>query len=237
MATREAACHCGQLRLEVEGEPFAVSICNCLACQRRTGSAFGMQGGSRRTRCRSRAASTTTRASPTRRTASHTPSISAPSAARRSSTRSRTTRTWSSSLSARLRILLPPPTESGYDSRRHPWIGLPDSIERRRPEIWEPVARLYEAGEYAEAVERGGKCSRPIPTTLASSTTSPAARAWRGDGGCDRAPAPGHRALRAAALTRYRGLGLRPDPRRAGVQGTRPERMIGTSSHRLGLVV
>ena len=46
MATREAACHCGQLRLEVDGDPFAVSICNCLACQRRrTGSAFGMQAG------------------------------------------------------------------------------------------------------------------------------------------------------------------------------------------------
>ena len=43
MTTREAACHCGQLRLEVTGDPFAVSICNCLACQRRTGSAFGMQ--------------------------------------------------------------------------------------------------------------------------------------------------------------------------------------------------
>ena len=42
---RVAACHCGQLRLEVSGEPFAVSICNCLACQRRTGSAFGMQAG------------------------------------------------------------------------------------------------------------------------------------------------------------------------------------------------
>ena len=45
MANREATCHCGQLRLTVEGEPFAVSICNCLACQRRTGSAFGMQAG------------------------------------------------------------------------------------------------------------------------------------------------------------------------------------------------
>jgi hypothetical protein len=45
MAARDAACHCGQLRLKVEGDPFAVSICNCLACQRRTGSAFGMQAG------------------------------------------------------------------------------------------------------------------------------------------------------------------------------------------------
>lgn len=48
MPTREAACHCGQLRLEVEGEPFAVSICHCLSCQRRTGSAFGMQAGFKR---------------------------------------------------------------------------------------------------------------------------------------------------------------------------------------------
>jgi hypothetical protein len=42
MATRDAACHCGQLRLEVEGDPSVVSICHCLACKRRTGSAFGM---------------------------------------------------------------------------------------------------------------------------------------------------------------------------------------------------
>ena len=45
MSTRAAACHCGQLRLEVAGDPFAVCICNCFACQRRTGSAFGMQAG------------------------------------------------------------------------------------------------------------------------------------------------------------------------------------------------
>ena len=43
MSAREAACHCGQLRLEVTGDPFVVSICHCLDCQRRTGSAFGMQ--------------------------------------------------------------------------------------------------------------------------------------------------------------------------------------------------
>ena len=45
MVSRDAACHCGQLRLEVTGDPLRVSICNCLACQRRTGSAFGMQAG------------------------------------------------------------------------------------------------------------------------------------------------------------------------------------------------
>jgi hypothetical protein len=43
VATRDAACTCGQLRLTVEGEPVRISMCHCLACQRRTGSAFGIQ--------------------------------------------------------------------------------------------------------------------------------------------------------------------------------------------------
>jgi hypothetical protein len=41
--TREAACSCGQLRVTVDGGPIRVSICHCLACQRRTGSVFGVQ--------------------------------------------------------------------------------------------------------------------------------------------------------------------------------------------------
>jgi hypothetical protein len=43
MQRREASCSCGQLRVTVEGDPVRVSICHCLACQRRTGSAFGYQ--------------------------------------------------------------------------------------------------------------------------------------------------------------------------------------------------
>jgi hypothetical protein len=41
--TREAACSCGQLRVSVEGDPVRISVCHCLACKRRTGSAFGYQ--------------------------------------------------------------------------------------------------------------------------------------------------------------------------------------------------
>jgi hypothetical protein len=40
MSTRTASCSCGQLRLEVEGDPAGVGICSCLACQQRTGSVF-----------------------------------------------------------------------------------------------------------------------------------------------------------------------------------------------------
>ena len=43
MKTRNAACSCGQLSLVVRGEPKRVSVCHCLACQRRTGSVFGAQ--------------------------------------------------------------------------------------------------------------------------------------------------------------------------------------------------
>jgi hypothetical protein len=43
MTTRRAACSCGQLHLTTEGEPLRVSMCHCLACQRRTGSTYGAQ--------------------------------------------------------------------------------------------------------------------------------------------------------------------------------------------------
>lgn len=40
MPSRTASCTCGQLRIEVDGEPCGVGVCHCLACQRRTGSVF-----------------------------------------------------------------------------------------------------------------------------------------------------------------------------------------------------
>jgi hypothetical protein len=43
MNTRLASCSCGQLQAEVRGEPLRVTLCHCLACQRRTGSVFGEQ--------------------------------------------------------------------------------------------------------------------------------------------------------------------------------------------------
>jgi hypothetical protein len=43
MTRRTAACSCGQLSAQVDGEPLRISICHCLACQRRTGSVFGEQ--------------------------------------------------------------------------------------------------------------------------------------------------------------------------------------------------
>jgi hypothetical protein len=43
MTQRVATCSCRQLMLRATEEPLRVSICHCHACQRRTGSAFGVQ--------------------------------------------------------------------------------------------------------------------------------------------------------------------------------------------------
>ena len=39
--TRRAACSCGQLHLDVDGEPSRIWTCHCLECQRRTGAVAG----------------------------------------------------------------------------------------------------------------------------------------------------------------------------------------------------
>ena len=40
MTTRTASCTCGQLRIDVHGEPLGSGVCHCFVCQRRTGSVF-----------------------------------------------------------------------------------------------------------------------------------------------------------------------------------------------------
>ena len=39
---RTATCSCGQLKVTCDGDPVRVSMCHCLACQKRTGSAFAL---------------------------------------------------------------------------------------------------------------------------------------------------------------------------------------------------
>lgn len=40
---RQASCQCGRLTARCEGEPVRISVCHCLNCQRRSGSAFAAQ--------------------------------------------------------------------------------------------------------------------------------------------------------------------------------------------------
>jgi hypothetical protein len=45
VVTRKASCCCGQLSIEVDGEPRGVGVCHCFACQQRTGSVFAALAG------------------------------------------------------------------------------------------------------------------------------------------------------------------------------------------------
>ena len=156
MATREASCHCGQLRLTVDGEPFAVSICNCLACQRRTGSAFGMQAGFKADRVTVEGRySDYARVSDEADRKEHVFHFCPDCGSQVFYTEPTEPDLVVVSVGAFADPTFPAPTESGYDSRRHPWIGLPESVARHAAEVWETVQPLYEAGKYAEAADRG----------------------------------------------------------------------------------
>jgi hypothetical protein len=155
-ASREAACHCGQLRLEVTGDPFAVSICHCLACQRRTGSAFGMQAGYRANQVRiSGRFNDYARISDEADRKEHVFHFCPDCGSQVFYTEPSDPDLVVVSTGAFADPTFPPPTESGYDWRRHPWVGLPDSVERQQYELWDAVRPLLAEGRYAEAADRG----------------------------------------------------------------------------------
>lgn len=164
MATREAACHCGQLRLEVDGDPFSVSICHCLACQRRTGSAFGMQAGFREEQVRVFGRfSDFVRVSDEADRKEHVFHFCPDCGSQVFYTEPTEPGLIVVSVGTFADPSFPPPTESGYDSRRHHWVDLPESIQRYAPEVWESVRPLYEAGRYAEAADRGRELIEEYP--------------------------------------------------------------------------
>jgi hypothetical protein len=154
MATREAACHCGQLRLEVEGDPFVVSLCHCLACQRRTGSAFGMQAAFRpdqvtvvgRYHDYSRISDEADRKE-------HVFHFCPECGSQVFYTEPDEAEFIVVSVGSFADPSFPPPTESGYEARRHPWVTLPDSIVRQDLGVWDEVHPLYAAGRYAQAAD------------------------------------------------------------------------------------
>jgi hypothetical protein len=129
MATRAAACSCGQLRLEAEGDPIRISICHCLACQRRTGSVFSMQA---------------------RYTADHVNVVGRSSDYVRVSDEGDEERTFHFCPDCGATVFFtgsnapgviavpvgafadpsfPPPTVSVWEARRHSWVAVPAAIE------------------------------------------------------------------------------------------------------------
>jgi hypothetical protein len=110
----------------------------------------------------------------------------------------------------------PPPTESGYDSRRHPWLELPDSIQRNATELWwDSALPPYEAGKYAEAAARGRELIEARPDRPYLYYSVRAARASRAGRSTGRAPPPGNRHVGGLSRDGQSGLRLRPDSRPA----------------------
>jgi len=134
MSTRTAACHCGQLSLEVVGEPFVVSICNCLACQRRTGSAFGMQAAFRPDQVKIEGRfSDYTRISDEADRKPHVFHFCPECGSQVFYTEPSEPDLVVVSVGSFADPAFPPPVESGYESRRHPWVSLPASVQRHGP--------------------------------------------------------------------------------------------------------
>jgi hypothetical protein len=129
MRSRTASCCCGQLRIEIRGEPVAVGVCHCLACQRRTGSVFAalaaftapyevtgtateyVREGDQGARFRFRFCPVCGT------TLFHTEE-------------GREGTSVSVSVGAFADPGFPPPRVSVYDCRRHPWLRLPEGVTR-----------------------------------------------------------------------------------------------------------
>lgn len=129
--TRDASCSCGQIRVVVEGDPVRVSICHCCACQKRTGSAFGVQARWPKDRATIEGKSQTWR-----RIGDDGTTLEFHFCPNCGST------VWYTQDVAPELIAIavgafgdptfPAPTRSNYDHCRHAWVRLPDAVEGSR---------------------------------------------------------------------------------------------------------
>ena len=121
-----ASCCCGQLQIEVQGEPLGVGLCHCLACQRRTGSVFAALAAFK---------------APFKVSGTATEFVRAGDHGSRfrfrfcpvcGSTVFHTEEGGGGHVSVAVGAFadprFPPPQDSVYDSRRHPWVALPAGV-------------------------------------------------------------------------------------------------------------
>jgi hypothetical protein len=128
MTQRVASCSCGQLTVTTIEEPIRVSVCHCLACQRRTGSTYGIQA--RFTRAQVTIAGDSKQYvlvgdEGGKATFNFCPNCGA------------TVHYLNEGRESEIAIPVgtfaepgfPPPTFSVYEERMHLWVGLPENIE------------------------------------------------------------------------------------------------------------
>jgi len=125
---RTASCSCGQLRVTCEGDPVRISMCHCLACQKRTGSTFGAQA-----RWPSDQATIEGTASEYVRIGDSGNKVIFSFCPRCGSTVhyriDRDPGLIAVALGAFADPTFPPPKFSVYESRMHPWTGVPANAE------------------------------------------------------------------------------------------------------------
>lgn len=127
---REAACSCGQLRVRVEGEPVRISVCHCLACKRRTGSAFGYQARFLAQTARIEGRHTDYTRLSDDEGGAHTFSFCPECGATVFWTTIEMPDLIAVPVGAFADPAFPAPTVSVYGSRRHAWVELPPGIDR-----------------------------------------------------------------------------------------------------------
>jgi hypothetical protein len=128
MSRRHASCSCGQLQVWAEGDPVRISVCHCLACQRRTGSAFSFQARFPRERVEISGESRQhVRISDAgeARTMSFCPQCGSTVYYDNESQPDLV----AVAIGAFADPSFPEPRVSVWESRRHPWVGLPADIE------------------------------------------------------------------------------------------------------------
>lgn len=128
MTARCATCSCGQLTATTAGEPIRISVCHCFACQRRTGSVFGVQ-----TRFPRDAVSVSGRATTYLRTADSGNRIRLSFCPDCGSTVFYVVENDPNTIAIPVGAFadpgFPTPTVSVYESRRHSWVEVPEEVE------------------------------------------------------------------------------------------------------------
>jgi hypothetical protein len=125
---REASCSCGQLRVDVSGPVKRVSICHCLACQRRTGSPFGQQARFDADSVEVHGRATEYVRHSDEDGEARTYRFCPDCGSTVFYTFERSPELVAIPVGAFADPSFPPPTRSVYGTRKHEWIALPDSI-------------------------------------------------------------------------------------------------------------
>lgn len=124
---RTASCSCGQLNLVCHGNPARISMCHCYECQKRTGSAFGVQARFKEEDVRISGVSSTW--ARTGDSGGHATFHFCPTCAAIVYWQADGLKGFLSvAVGAFQDATFPPPTVSVYESRRHQWIEAPSLI-------------------------------------------------------------------------------------------------------------